>query len=88
MAVNILDERRFQMGTLEETSIVDRHGQTISVDRIGIVALVSALGACFMERRFSLQQDAVTYDGCRIARVSGRRAARVATIEFQLEHPR
>jgi hypothetical protein len=82
MAVNILDERRFQMGTLEETSIVGRHGQTISVDRAGIVALVSPLGAGFMERHFSLQQDAATYEGCRIALVSGPRAGRIARIEF------
>jgi hypothetical protein len=87
MAFNILDERRFQVGTLEETSIVGRHGQTITVDRAGIVALVSALGAGFMEKRFSLQGDAVTYDCCRIARVNGRIGGSIATIEFQSEHP-
>jgi hypothetical protein len=73
---------------LRRRSIVGQHGQTITVDRAAIVALVSALGAGFMERRFSLQQGTVTYDGCRIARVSGRTEGSIATIEFESEHPR
>ncbi len=81
-AFNVLDEKRIQLGELDEACIVKFGQGLIQVNRSGLVSLVSALGNGWQERMFWLQQDAVEYEGCRI--VTQSRIG--ATIGYVAEH--
>jgi hypothetical protein len=63
---NVLDEKRVQLGELDEANILKLGQGWIQIDRNGLVSLVSALGNGWQEQMFWLQKDAVEYEGCRI----------------------
>jgi hypothetical protein len=63
---NVLDEKRVQLGELDDANILKLGQGWIQIDRNGLESLVSALGDGWQERRFWLQQDVIEYEGCRI----------------------